>query len=83
MGLSIYVHCKITTLVQAKLSLCLTKHCIMKKYGGEEIHLCPFLTSALDRGKWAASCPNHALSLGKEPVVATGWATELVYTQWR
>jgi hypothetical protein len=28
-----------------------------------------FLTSALEGGEWSASCPGHALTLGKEPLV--------------
>jgi len=31
----------------------------MKMYGGRELQLHAFLTSALDVGKWSASCPGH------------------------
>jgi hypothetical protein len=31
-----------------------------------EVKLHEFVTSALDGGRWLASCPSHALALGKE-----------------
>jgi hypothetical protein len=44
-----------------------------------------FLTSALERGEWSASCPGRALPPGKEPPVPSvqeaGWAPEPVWTQ--
>jgi hypothetical protein len=31
----------------------------MKRYGGVEVIVPPFITSALDGGEWSASCPCH------------------------
>jgi hypothetical protein len=45
--------------VKVKLSLCLTKHHTMKAYGGMEVLLHEFLTSALDGGEWLTSRPGH------------------------
>jgi hypothetical protein len=43
--------------VKAKLSLCLIKHYAMKAYGGVEVYIHVFLTSALVGGEWSASRP--------------------------
>jgi hypothetical protein len=37
------------------MSLCLTKHHVMKTYWGVEVYLHAFLISALDGGEWSAS----------------------------
>jgi hypothetical protein len=36
-------------------------------WGGEEVQLYSFLTSALDGGEWSASRPCRALPWGKDP----------------
>jgi len=38
------------TEVKVKLSLCFTKHHVMKTYGGMELYVHAFLTSELDWG---------------------------------
>jgi hypothetical protein len=35
---------------------------LMKKYGGKELHLPQFLTSALDENEWSASHSSHFTS---------------------
>jgi hypothetical protein len=40
-----------------KLSLCFIKHQTMKAYGGVDVQLHAFLTSALGRGKWSVLRP--------------------------
>jgi hypothetical protein len=42
--------------VKVKLSLCLTEHHIMTTHGGLNVQFHAFLISALDGGKWSASC---------------------------
>jgi hypothetical protein len=42
-----------------KLFLCLTKHHTMETYGGMDVQLHVFITSALDGGKWSASHPSY------------------------
>jgi len=48
-----------------------------------EVELHAFLTSAVDGGKWSASCLGHC-TLGKEPLVPVieeaGWAPKQVWT---
>jgi hypothetical protein len=46
----------------------------MKAYGGINVKLHTFLTSAFDGGEWSASC-SVALHPGKESLVPTGWET--------
>jgi hypothetical protein len=41
------------------LSLCLIKHYIMKTYGGVDVQIHVFLTSALVGGEWSASLPGR------------------------
>jgi hypothetical protein len=48
-----------TVQVKVKLSLCLTKCHSMKTYGGMEVQLHAFLTSAPDGGEGSASCPGR------------------------
>jgi hypothetical protein len=47
--------CVTVVKVKLKLSLCLTKHHPMKTYGGVEVQLHPFLTSAVGAGESSAS----------------------------
>jgi hypothetical protein len=42
---------------KVKLSLCLIKHYAMKAYGGVDVWIHIFLTSALAGGEWSASFP--------------------------
>jgi hypothetical protein len=62
------------------------KHYIMKAYGGMDIQIHIFLTSALVGGEWSVSRP-AALSPGKEPevpIIQEGWWTpEPIWTIWR
>jgi hypothetical protein len=44
--------------VKEKLSVSLTKHSAIRTYGGVEVWLHTFLTSALDGGEWSASRPS-------------------------
>jgi len=53
---------------KVKLFLCLTKHHAVKAYGGMEVWLHVFLTSALDGDEWSASRPSR-FTPGKEPPV--------------
>jgi hypothetical protein len=51
----------------------------MEAHGGERRYSSySYLTSALDRGEWSASCPGRALPQGKGPPVPigqeAGWA---------
>jgi hypothetical protein len=39
----------------------------MKVYGGVDVYIHIFLTSALDGGMWSASCPGRS-TLGKGPI---------------
>jgi hypothetical protein len=48
-----------TPKVKVKLSLCLTKHHVMKTYWGVEVYLHAFLISALDGGEWSTSRPGR------------------------
>jgi hypothetical protein len=57
--------------VKIKLSLCLTKHHSMKKYGGVEVYLVALFALALDEDEWSASCSSH-FTLGEESPVPTG-----------
>jgi hypothetical protein len=41
------------------LSFCLIKHYAMKAYGGVDIYIHIFLTSALAGGEWSASRPGR------------------------
>jgi hypothetical protein len=43
----------------------------MKTYGSIELYFHAFLTSALDRGEWSASCPDRFTS--KEMAPSTNW----------
>jgi hypothetical protein len=43
--------------LKVKISLSLTKHCVMKAYWVMEIQIHVFLTSALVGGEWSASRP--------------------------
>jgi hypothetical protein len=45
-----------------KLSLCLAKLYAMKAYGGLEVYIHVFWTSALVRGEWSASRTGHFTS---------------------
>lgn len=42
-----------------KLFICIIKHNAFKIYGGMEVKLHIYLTLALHRGKWFASCVSH------------------------
>jgi hypothetical protein len=48
-------------MMKVKLSLCLIKNQAMKMDGGEEVYICAFLMSALDRGEWSASGLGHII----------------------
>jgi hypothetical protein len=45
--------------LKAKLSLCLTKYHSMKTYGGVDVWVRAFLTSAQDGSEWSASRPGR------------------------
>jgi hypothetical protein len=68
------VQCKLKLV---NLSLRLIKHRSMKTYGGVEVQLPAFLTSALDRGEWSALRP------GRLVPIPTGRAPGPVWTRWR
>jgi hypothetical protein len=57
----------------------------MKMYGGVDVYIHVFLTSALVGGECSASHP-RCFTLRKEPPVSTGqeawWAPQLVWTTW-
>jgi hypothetical protein len=57
----------------------------MEALGGGRYSSYSFSTSALDGGKWSASCPGRALASGKGPAVPivqeAGWVPEPVWTQ--
>jgi hypothetical protein len=44
------------TMHHAMKMSCLIKHHAMKKYWGVEVQIHAFLTFALDKGEWSASC---------------------------
>jgi hypothetical protein len=58
----------------------------MKAYGGVDVQIHVFLTSALDGGEWSASSP-WRFTCGEKPPVPTGqeagWGPEQVWTKWR
>jgi hypothetical protein len=54
--------------VNVKLPLFLTEHHTMKSYGGVEIYLHAFLTSALDGGEWSSSDPYRFTPRKKIPL---------------
>jgi len=58
----------------------------MKTYGGVEVSLRAFLTSAVDGGQWSASRTGR-FTYGKEPPVPiaqeAGWGPEPVWTGGR
>jgi hypothetical protein len=58
------------------LSQCLTKHYAMKTYGGVDVYIHIFLTSALVRGEWSASHPGRFTSGERAPRThwIGGWA---------
>jgi hypothetical protein len=60
----------IIIIIKLKLSLCLTKH-NMKAYGGVEVYLHAFLTSALDGSEWSASRPGRFTPMERAP--GTHW----------
>jgi hypothetical protein len=64
----------------------LINHYAMKAYGGMEVQLHIFLTSALVAGEWLASCPGR-FTPGKETPLPIGyeigWTPEPVWTTWR
>jgi hypothetical protein len=64
--------------LKVKLSLCLTKHHIKKTYiflNKEEVLLHAFLTSALDRSEWSASCSSRFIPEVRAPSIhcTRGW----------
>jgi hypothetical protein len=58
-------------LVKVKLSLCLIKYYAMKAYGGVDVQIDIFLTTALAGGERSASRPGR-FTPGKEPPVLIG-----------
>jgi hypothetical protein len=56
--------------IKVDLSLCVTKHHVIKTYGGVAIKLHYLLTSALGGGEWSASRPGRfnagEISLGTQ-----------------
>jgi hypothetical protein len=54
--------------VKLKLSLCLTKHHLMKECGLMEVWPHAFLTSALDGGEWSDSRPGRLTPEKQHPV---------------
>jgi hypothetical protein len=52
----------------------------MKTYGGSVDIAPPFLTSALDRGKWSALRSSHS---NPGYITDGGWAPEAVWMLWR
>jgi hypothetical protein len=57
--------------VNVNSSPCLTEHHTMKAYGGMEVYLHAFLTSALDGGEWSASRPGRFIPKVRTP--GTSW----------
>jgi hypothetical protein len=57
--------------VVVKLSLCLTKHYVMKTCGGVGVQIRVLLTPALVGGELSASCPGHFTPAERTP--GTRW----------
>jgi hypothetical protein len=58
----------------------------MKAYGGVDVQIHIYLTSAVAGSKWSASRPGCFTTEEKPPVPtirAVGWAPEPVWTTWR
>jgi hypothetical protein len=54
--------------IKGKVVTVLIKHYAVKKYGGVDVYIHVFLTSALVGGEWSASRPGR-FNPGKEPPV--------------
>jgi hypothetical protein len=54
-----------------KLSLCLIKHYTVKTYGGVDVQIQVFVTSARVAGEWSASCLGHFTLMKRAP--GTHW----------
>jgi len=68
---------------RVELFLCLTKHHAMKTYGGVELQIHAFITSALDGGEWSASRPGRFTPGNKARYTLdrwlAGWTLEPVW----